>query len=80
MKENITKRILSWDPDFTKLTPVERKRLILAEQEEMIPLDDIDWDDISEDEPLPDESELLKSWENENTDEYVSFDDIDWGE
>jgi hypothetical protein len=45
--ELIKKLVLAWDPDFTKLTPDERKRLEIAELEiengEMVSHDDIDW-------------------------------------
>lgn len=42
----VMKRIvLAWDPDFTKLTPDERKALEQAEADpEFISMDDIDWD------------------------------------
>ena len=45
--EIIKKLVLAWDPDFTKLTPDERKRLEIAEIEiargETVSHDDIDW-------------------------------------
>ena len=44
----IKRMVLAWDSDFTKLTPAERQRLELAEQEieagETISHDEIDWD------------------------------------
>ena len=46
--EFIKKMVLAWDPDFTKVTPSEKKRLEEAEQEfinhETISHDEIDWD------------------------------------
>ena len=43
--EFIKKLVLAWDPDFTKLTPDERKALEQAEADpEFISMDDIDWD------------------------------------
>lgn len=43
--ELIKKLVLAWDPDFTKLTPSELKRLEEAEADpEFISIDDIDWD------------------------------------
>lgn len=47
-KELIKRLVLAWDSDFTKLTPDERRRLELAEQEieagEVISHEDINWD------------------------------------
>ena len=41
----IKKRVLAWDPDFTKLTPQERAELEEAENDpEVVGMDDIDWD------------------------------------
>ena len=44
----IKRMVLAWDSDFTKLTPTERQRLELAEQEidagETVLHDEIDWD------------------------------------
>jgi hypothetical protein len=43
--ELIKKLVLAWDPDFTKLTPDERKRLEEVEADpEFVSIDDIDWD------------------------------------
>ena len=43
--ELIKKLVLAWDPDFTKLTPDERKALQQAEADpEFISINDIDWD------------------------------------
>jgi len=45
--ELIKKLVLAWDPDFTKLTAEERKRLEIAEMEiengETVSHEDIDW-------------------------------------
>lgn len=47
-KELIKRLVLAWDSDFTKLTPDERRRLELAEQEieagGVVSHEDIDWD------------------------------------
>ena len=41
----IKKIVLAWDPDFTKLTPAERRELEEAENDtEFFTDDDIDWD------------------------------------
>lgn len=44
----IEKLVLAWDPDFTKLTPMEKKELEDAEKEiergETVPHDAISWD------------------------------------
>lgn len=43
--ELIKKLVLAWDPDFTKLTPDERKAIEQAEADpEFISINDIDWD------------------------------------
>ncbi|MGN0431756.1 MAG: hypothetical protein ACI4EQ_05305 [Lachnospiraceae bacterium] len=46
--EFIKKLVLAWDPDFTKLTPVERAELEEARKEiengETVSHDDINWD------------------------------------
>ncbi|MEE1218801.1 MAG: hypothetical protein U0L20_02640 [Ruminococcus sp.] len=43
--ELIKKLVLAWDPDYTKLTPGERKRLEEVEADpEFVRMDDIDWD------------------------------------
>ena len=48
MLEFIKKLVLAWDPDFTKVTPEEAKRLRAAEndikQNGTASHDDIDWD------------------------------------
>ncbi len=43
--EFVKKLVLAWDPDFTKLTPAEKKELDEAMADcETIPHDAIDWD------------------------------------
>lgn len=43
--EFIKRLVLAWDPDFTKLTPSERKSLEEAEADgEYFELESIDWD------------------------------------
>lgn len=44
--EFIKKLVLAWDPDFTKVTAEEAKRIAAAENSEFIDSDDIDWDSI----------------------------------
>lgn len=43
--ELVTRLVLAWDPDYTKLTPNERIRLEEAENGEYINAEDINWDD-----------------------------------
>lgn len=43
--EFVKRLVLAWDPDYTKLTPSERKELEDAENGEYINAKDIDWDD-----------------------------------
>lgn len=49
INEMIKRVVLAWDPDFTKLTPAERKRIEQAEQElengEFLTHDEV-WKDI----------------------------------
>lgn len=43
--EVLKRIVLAWDPDYTKLTPDERKALEQAEADpEFISMNDIDWD------------------------------------
>jgi hypothetical protein len=42
--EFIKRLVLAWDPNFTKLTPNELKRVEAAEHGEYINADDIDWE------------------------------------
>lgn len=45
VKDIIKKLVLAWDPDFTKLTPKERKELEEAENDtETISHENINWD------------------------------------
>ena len=41
--ELVKRLVLAWDPDFTKVTPAERKLLEEAENGEYVDEDDIDW-------------------------------------
>lgn len=45
--EFIKRMVLAWDSDFTKLTPIERERLVGAEKEiadgDIVDHSDIDW-------------------------------------
>lgn len=43
--EFIKRLVLAWDPDYTKLTPDELKRLEAAESGEYINAEDINWDE-----------------------------------
>ena len=43
--ELIKRLVLAWDPDYTRLTPEERTRLVEAENGEYVDSEDIDWDD-----------------------------------
>ena len=43
--ELVSRLVLAWDPDYTKLTPMERTKLEEAENGEYINAEDIDWDD-----------------------------------
>lgn len=36
-----------WDPDYTKLTPLEKEELIEAEKSGYIDADEIDWDNLA---------------------------------
>jgi hypothetical protein len=44
--ELIKKLVLAWDPDFTKVTPKERKEIEEAEQSGYISANEIDWDNL----------------------------------
>lgn len=44
--EFIKKLVKAWDPDFTKVTPDEARRIEAAEQSGFIAEDDIDWDNL----------------------------------
>ena len=42
--EFVKRLVLAWDPDFTKLTPEERRELEEAEKGEFIEESEIDWE------------------------------------
>ena len=44
--EFIKKLVLAWDPDYTKLTPEEEKRVSAAEKGEFVDDREIDWSKI----------------------------------
>lgn len=44
--ETIKRFVLAWDPDFTKVTPEERKRIDEAEKSGYLSDDEIDWDNL----------------------------------
>lgn len=44
--EFIKKLVLAWDPDFTKVTDEEKKRILQAEKSGFVNDGDIDWDSI----------------------------------
>lgn len=44
--EFIKKLVLAWDPDFTKVTAEEAKKIEDAENSGYIDADDIDWESI----------------------------------
>ena len=44
--ETMKRFVLAWDPDFTKVTPEERRRIDDAENSGFISDDEIDWDDL----------------------------------
>lgn len=44
--ETIKRFVLAWDPDFTKVTPEERKQIEAAENSGYISDEDIDWDNL----------------------------------
>ena len=46
--ELIRKLVLAWDPDFTKLTPDEAKRLEKAENSGFVDETDVDWEHLDE--------------------------------
>jgi hypothetical protein len=48
--EFIKKLVLAWDPDFTKVTAEEAKRIEDEENSGYIDADEIDWDSIGIDE------------------------------
>lgn len=44
--ETVKRFVLAWDPDFTKVTPEERRRIDEAEKSGFISDDEIDWDNL----------------------------------
>ena len=44
--EFIKKMVKAWDPDFTKVTPDEARRIEAAEQSGFVDDSDIDWEHI----------------------------------
>ena len=44
--EFIKKLVLAWDPDFTKVTAEEAKRIAEAENSGYVDADEIDWESI----------------------------------
>lgn len=44
--EFIKKLVLAWDPDFTKVTDEEAKRIIEAEKSGYLDANEIDWDSV----------------------------------
>ena len=46
--EFIKKLVLAWDPDYTKLTPEEEKRVSAAETGEFVDDREIDWSKIGQ--------------------------------
>ncbi len=48
--EFIKKLVLAWDPDFTKVTAEEAKRIEEAESSGYVDEDEIDWESIGIDE------------------------------
>ncbi len=45
--EFIKKLVLAWDPDFTKVTSEEAKRIAAAENSGFVDEADIDWDNLA---------------------------------
>ena len=46
--EFVKKLVLAWDPDFTKVTSDEAKRISAAEESGFVSEDEIDWDNIGQ--------------------------------
>ena len=46
--EFVKKLVLAWDPDFTKVTPEEAKRISEAEKSGFVSEDEIEWDNIGQ--------------------------------
>ncbi len=43
----VKRLVRAWDPDFTKVTPAEKKRIAQAEESGFVSDKDINWDDLS---------------------------------
>lgn len=46
--ETLKRFVLAWDPDYTKMTPDEKKNLESAENSGFVSEDEIDWDNLSQ--------------------------------
>ena len=46
--EFVKKLVLAWDPDFTKVTPDEARRIEAAEGSGFVSEDEIEWDKIGQ--------------------------------
>ena len=46
--EFVKKLVLAWDPDFTKVTPDEARRINEAEESGFVSEDEIDWANIGQ--------------------------------
>ncbi|MCM1023255.1 MAG: hypothetical protein NC253_14265 [Ruminococcus sp.] len=44
--ETVKRFVLAWDPDFTKVTPAERRQIDEAEKSGFVSEDEIDWDNL----------------------------------
>ena len=49
--EFIKRLVRAWDPDFTKVTPEEARRIAHAEESGFVSESEIDWDNIGTDSP-----------------------------
>lgn len=46
--ELMKKLVLAWDPDFTRLTTAEAANLRIAEQDEYLDAEEIDWEHLEQ--------------------------------
>ena len=46
VQEIVRKLVIAWDPDYTKVSPAERKSIDEAERSGFIPEEEIDWDNL----------------------------------
>ena len=44
--EIIKKMIIAWDPDYSKVTPAERRSIEEAEKSGFVSEEDMDWDNL----------------------------------